>query len=136
MSDSQFATASFGQGIDVNMIQMLAATNIVANGGKYAPPHVVERVGTHINPILLQPQRQAITPQTAAKMTAMMQQVVQKGSGWTSRIKVFELDQAGKTGTSQIRVNVQYKQDVRSSFVGILHAPRQRCTMIVAIRWL
>src|SRR5437773_2246404 len=112
MSDSQFATASFGQGIDVNMIQMLAATNIVANGGKYAPPHVVERVGTHINPLLLQPQRQAITPQTAAKMTAMRQQVVQQGSGWTSRIEGFELHQAGKTGTSQIPVNGQYTQDV------------------------
>src|SRR3989440_4675441 len=87
MSDSQYATASFGQGIDVNMVQMLAAINVVANGGKYGPPHVVERVGTHINPVLLQPQRQAISPQTAAKMTAMMQQVVQHGSGWTSRIK-------------------------------------------------
>src|SRR5438046_10269153 len=107
MSDSQFATASFGQGIDVNMIQMLAATNIVANGGKYAPPHVVERVGTHINPILLQPQRQAITPQTAAKMTAMTQQVVQNGSGWTSRLKGFELDQPGKTATAQTPVYAQ-----------------------------
>ena len=134
MSDSQFATASFGQGIDVNMIQMLAATNIVANGGKYAPPHVVERVGTHINPILLQPQRQAITPQTAAKMTAMMQQVVQKGSGWTSRIKGFELDQAGKTGTSQIPVNGQYTQDVWTSFVGFLPAQHPRFTMLVVIR--
>src|SRR5438874_7808705 len=134
ISDSQFATASFGQGIDVNMIQMLAATNIVANGGKYAPPHVVERVGTHINPILLQPQRQAITPQTAAKMTAMMQQVVQKGSGWTSRIKGFELDQAGKTGTSQIPVNGQYTQDVWTSFVGFLPAQHPRFTMLVVIR--
>src|SRR5437764_4114824 len=35
MQDSQFATASFGQGIDVNMVQMLAAINVVANGGKY-----------------------------------------------------------------------------------------------------
>ncbi len=108
MADSQYATAAFGQGIDVNMVQMLAAINVVANGGKYAPPHVVERVGTQVNPVLLQPQRQVITPQTAAKMTAMMQQVVQHGSGWTSRIKGFELDQAGKTGTSQIPVNGQY----------------------------
>src|SRR4029077_17339340 len=36
MADAQYATASFGQGIDVNMVQMLAAVNVVANGGKYA----------------------------------------------------------------------------------------------------
>src|SRR5256714_7129113 len=134
MSDSQYATASFGQGIDVNMVQMLAAINVVANGGKYAPPHVVERVGTHINPVLLQPQRQAISPPTAANMTAMMQQVVQHGSGWTSRIKGFELDQAGKTGTSQIPVNGQYTQDVWASFVGFLPAQHPKFTMLVVIR--
>ncbi len=134
MADSQYATAAFGQGIDVNMVQMLAAINVVANGGKYAPPHVVERVGTQVNPVLLQPQRQVITPQTAAKMTAMMQQVVQHGSGWTSRIKGFELDQAGKTGTSQIPVNGQYTQDVWASFVGFLPAQHPRFTMLVVVR--
>jgi len=134
MQDSQFATSSFGQGIDVNMVQMLAAINVVANGGKYAPPHAVERIGTQLNPLLLQPQRQVITPATAAKMTAMMEQVVQKGSGWTSRIRGFELDQAGKTGTSQIPVNGKYTQDVWSSFVGFLPSLHPRFTMIVVIR--
>jgi stage V sporulation protein D (sporulation-specific penicillin-binding protein) len=134
MSDSQYATTSFGQGIDVNMVQMLAAANVIANGGKYAPPHVVERVGTHVNPLLMEPQRQAISPETAAKMTAMMQQVVQHGSGWTSRIRGFELDQAGKTGTSQIPVNGQYTQDVWASFVGFLPAQHPRFTMLVVVR--
>jgi len=134
MADSQYATAAFGQGIDVNMVQMLAAINVVANGGKYAPPHVVERVGTQVNPLLLQPQRQVISAQTAAQMTVMMQQVVQHGSGWTSRIRGFEFDQAGKTGTSQIPVNGQYTQDVWSSFVGFLPAQHPRFTMLVVVR--
>ncbi len=134
LADSQFATAAFGQGIDVNMVQMLAAVNVIANGGKYAPPHVMERVGTKLNPLLLQPQRQVITPDTAAKMTAMMESVVQNGSGWTSRVKGFELDQAGKTGTSQIPVNGQYTQDVWASFVGFLPAQHPRFTMIVVVR--
>jgi len=95
----------------------------------------MERVGTRINPLLLQPQRQVITPETAAKMTAMMQSVVQHGSSGTySRIKGFELDQAGKTGTSQIPVNGQYTQDVWASFVGFLPAQHPRFTMLVVIR--
>jgi len=134
MQDSQYATASFGQGIDVNMVQMLSAINVVANGGKYAPPHVVERIGSHINPVMLQPQRQVISPATAAQMNAMMKQVVQNGSGWTSRIRGFELNQAGKTGTSQIPVNGKYTQDVWASFVGFLPADKPRFTMIVVVR--
>src|SRR2546428_11496266 len=107
MSDSQYATTAFGQGIGVNMVQMLAAVNVIANGGRYAPPHVVERVGSTINPLLLKPQRQVITGATAQQMTAMIENVVHHGSGWTSRVKGFELDQAGKTGTAQIPVNGQ-----------------------------
>jgi cell division protein FtsI/penicillin-binding protein 2 len=134
MADAQYATASFGQGIDVNMVQMLSAINVVANGGKYAQPHLVERVGTRINPVLLQPQRQVISADAAAKMTTMMQAVVQHGSGWTSRIPGFQLDQCGKTGTSQIPVNGQYTQDVWASFVGFLPAQHPRFTMIVVVR--
>jgi stage V sporulation protein D (sporulation-specific penicillin-binding protein) len=134
MGDAQYATTAFGQGIDVNMVQMLAAVNVIANGGRYAPPHVVERVGNAINPVLLQPQRQVITAETARQMTVMMEQVVQHGSGWMSRVKGFELDQAGKTGTSQIPVNGQYTQDVWSSYVGFLPANHPRFTMIVVMR--
>jgi stage V sporulation protein D (sporulation-specific penicillin-binding protein) len=134
MGDAQYATSAFGQGIDVNMVQMLAAVNVIANGGRYAPPHVVERVGTTINPLLLQPQRQVISPATAAQMTTMMEAVVQHGSGYTSVVKGFGLDQTAKTGTSQIPVNGQYTQDVWASFVGFLPAQHPRFTMLVVIR--
>ncbi len=134
MADSQYATTAFGQGIDVNMVQMLSAVNVVANGGKYAPPHVVERIGNRINPVVLQPQRQVISAATAKQMTAMMKAVVQFCSGWTSRVNGFELDQAGKTGTSQIPVKGKYTQKVWASFVGFLPAKNPRFTMIVVIR--
>jgi stage V sporulation protein D (sporulation-specific penicillin-binding protein) len=134
MADSQYATAAFGQGIDVNMVQMLAAVNVIANGGKYAPPHVVERVGNNINPVMLQPQRQVISASAAKQMTAMMEQVVQNGSGFTARVPGFELDETGKTGTSQIPVKGQYTQNVWASYVGFLPANNPRFTMIVVIR--
>ena len=116
------------------MVQMLAAVNVIANGGRYAPPHVVERVGNALNPVLLQPQRQVISADAARQMTTMMEAVVQHGSGWMSRVKGFELDQAGKTGTSQIPVNGQYTQDVWASYVGFLPANHPRFTMMVVMR--
>ncbi len=134
MGDSQFATISFGQGVDVNMVQMLAAVNVIANGGRYAPAHVVERIGNTLNPLLIAPQRQVISPAAAAQMTAMMEQVVQNGSGFNSRIRGFEKDQAGKTGTSQIPVNGKYTQDEWTSFVGFLPAQHPKFTMLVVIR--
>ena len=134
MADAQYATSAFGQGIDVNMVQMLSAVNVIANGGKYAPPHVVERVGTQINPLILQQQRQVISPAAAAQMTTMMEAVVQHGSGYTSVVHGFALDQTAKTGTSQIPVNGQYTQDVWASFVGFLPAQHPRFTMLVVVR--
>jgi cell division protein FtsI/penicillin-binding protein 2 len=134
MADSQYATTAFGQGVDVNMVQMLAAINVIANGGKYAPPHVVERIGNRINPVMLLPQRQVVSPKTAKQMTAMMEGVVQNGSGWTSKVPGFELNQAGKTGTSQIPVKGKYTQQVWASFVGFLPADHPRFTMIVVVR--
>ena len=134
MADSQYATTSFGQGIDVNMVQMLAAVNVVANGGKYAPPHVVERIGNKINPVMLQPQRRVISAATAKQMTAMMEDVVKYGSGFTARVPGFELDETGKTGTSQIPVNGKYTQNVWASYVGFLPANNPRFTMIVVMR--
>ncbi|MEP6752937.1 MAG: penicillin-binding protein 2 [Candidatus Dormiibacterota bacterium] len=134
MADSQYATTAFGQGVDVNMVQMLSAINVIANGGKYAPPHVVERIGNKINPVMLQPQRQVVSPATAQQMMAMMKGVVQNGSGFTTRVPGFELNQAGKTGTSQIPVNGKYTQNVWASFVGFLPANHPRFTMIVVVR--
>jgi len=134
MADSQYATVSFGQGIDVNMVQMLSAVNVVANGGKYAPPHVVERVGTKLNPVLVQQQRQVISAATAAQMTTMMEAVVQKGSGSLARVPGFEKDETGKTGSSQIPVNGQYSSDVWTSYVGFLPAQHPRFTMLVVVR--
>jgi stage V sporulation protein D (sporulation-specific penicillin-binding protein) len=134
LSDSQYATTAFGQGIGVNMVQMLSAINVVANGGKYAPPHVVERMGATINPLLLKPERQVITAATAQQMTTMMEAVVQKGSGFTARVKGFENNESGKTGTAQIPVNGQYTLDVWSSYVGFLPANHPKFTMLVVMR--
>jgi cell division protein FtsI/penicillin-binding protein 2 len=131
---SEMATTAFGQGIDVNMVQMLAALNVIPNGGKYARPHVVDRVGGKPTPLSQAAPRQVISAATAAQMNQMMKSVVQHGSGSLARIPGFENDEAGKTGTSQIPVSGQYTQDVWSSYVGYMPASNPRFTMLVVIR--
>ena len=128
------ATASFGQGIAVNMVQMCSALNVIANHGRYAPPHVVERIGGQPTN-LAATQRQVISPEAADQMTQMMKSVVQNGSGWTARVPGFEKDQAGKTGTSQMAENGVYSFDhVWASYAGFLPADNPRYTMLVVVR--
>jgi cell division protein FtsI/penicillin-binding protein 2 len=130
------ATTAYGQGINVNMVQMLAAINVIANRGKYAQPHVVERIGSTPSPFSRQPQRQAISPETAAQMTRMMEQVVQDpNTGFTQRIPNFEKDQAGKTGTAQIFEKGEYSlENLWASYVGFLPSDNPKFTMLVVIR--
>ena len=131
---SEMATMSFGQGINVNMVQMIAAVNVIANGGRYAQPHVVERAGGKPTAQSLAPARQVVSAATAAQVNEMMKAVVQNGSGSMARVAGFEKDEAGKTGTSQMPVNGQYTQDVWSSYVGYLPASNPRFVMLVVVR--
>jgi cell division protein FtsI/penicillin-binding protein 2 len=133
--DSELATAAFGQGMVVNQVQMLAALNVIANGGRYAQPHVVERIGVQANPMVGASQPQVISPETAQQMNRMMQSVVVNGSGYTARIQGFEKDEAGKTGTSQMPENGQYSADhVWASYAGFLPADNPKFTMLVVVR--
>jgi cell division protein FtsI/penicillin-binding protein 2 len=130
--DSEVATASFGQGIAANMVQMCAAVNVVANQGRWVQPHVVQSIGGASPGTFAS--RQVVSPQTAATMTQMMDSVVQHGSGYMARVKGFELDQAGKTGTSQIPENGKYSDHVWASYVGFMPADNPRFTMLVVVR--
>jgi cell division protein FtsI/penicillin-binding protein 2 len=94
----------------------------------------VASVGGRPTELSQQVPRQVISAATAAQMNEMMKSVVQHGSGSMARIGGFELDEAGKTGTSQIPVNGQYTQDVWSSYVGYMPASNPRFTMLVVVR--
>ena len=130
---TELATAAFGQGVAVNMVQMCAAVNVIANGGRWVQPHVVRQVGDR--PAGTPAVRQAVSRETAGTMTQMMESVVQHGSGYMARVQGFEQDEAGKTGTSQIPENGRYSPDhVWASYVGFLPADNPRFTMLVVVR--
>jgi cell division protein FtsI/penicillin-binding protein 2 len=130
--ESELATAAFGQGVAVNMVQMATALNTVVDGGVLVQPHVVDRIGAAAP--RLSPPRQVIKPETAAEMNQMMRSVVQHGSGWTGRIPGFELDEGGKTGTAQIPEGGRYSTDhVWASYFGFLPAQHPRFTMLVML---
>ena len=86
-------TASYGQGVAVSPVQLLAAYNVFANGGFYLEPSLL-RSGSDTKP------HRVIETETAEAMLTMLEHVV-TGEGTTgARAAVPGFDVAGKTGTA------------------------------------
>ncbi|MFN2569403.1 MAG: peptidoglycan D,D-transpeptidase FtsI family protein [Candidatus Dormibacteria bacterium] len=139
IQDSEFATDSFGQGLTVTPVQLLAAINAVANGGVWVQPHAVESrtdpVSGAVTPFI-PATRRVISPATAVTLSTMMTGVVDNkgGSGFLARIPAFAHKIAGKTSTASQPTNGHYAGDVDVSFAGFLPADNPRFTMLVLLR--
>jgi cell division protein FtsI/penicillin-binding protein 2 len=97
------ATASFGQGVTVTPLQMLAAYAAIANGGTLYKPYVVAekiRADKSVEITKPQPVRQVISQKTASMLSAMLVSVVENGHGKRAAVPGYFI--AGKTGTAQV----------------------------------
>ncbi|MBO0707309.1 MAG: penicillin-binding protein 2 [Candidatus Dormibacteraeota bacterium] len=132
LSGVQEATAAYGEGLDVTMVQMAAAINTIANGGVYVQPHLVQSIGGATQTY---GSHRAVKAQTADEMKAMMRSVDQYGEGRQARIPAFQYDMSGKTGTSQIPVNGKYSPtDFWSSFAGFMPSQNPQFTMLMMLK--
>lgn len=133
------ATISFGQGVTTSAVQLATAISAIANGGNLMKPYVVERilddsgnVAQKFGPQML---RRVISPETAQKVTKMMESVTaQGGTGTNAAVDGFRV--AGKTGTAQKAdpVTHRYSASKRTgSFIGFVPADKPRLTILVII---
>ena len=95
---------AFGQErLQVTPMQMAMVAAGIANGGVVMRPYVVERVtapdGSTVTRTKPKMYSRAVSPQTAAELTQMMEQVVQAGTGTAAQIPGVPV--AGKTGTAE-----------------------------------
>jgi len=132
------ATASFGQGIAVTPLQLLAAYTALANGGRLFKPYIVDEIvnpdGTRekTRPELL---AQPISKRTSRLITGMLTSAVENGHGKNAGVPGFWV--AGKTGTAQVARTdgvVGYQTDATiGSFVGFAPAYDPKFVMLVKI---
>lgn len=129
------ATASFGQGIAVTPIQMLAAVNVIANRGKLVRPAVVSSVlNDGLEKIKIEPKiiRQVIKPEAAKIVGEMMVSAVENGEAKWAKVKGYKI--AGKTGTAQIPIAGHYDPTkTNASFVGFAPADKPKFVMLVKL---
>lgn len=115
------ATNSFGQNINVNMIQMISAYSSLINDGKYYQPHIVKRIESangevvkENSPVLV---RQTVTASTSKYLRKYLENTVELGTAHKAYIEGYSI--AGKTGTAQKIPRADLKWVI--SFIG--HAP-------------
>ncbi|MBQ9437615.1 MAG: penicillin-binding protein 2 [Lachnospiraceae bacterium] len=104
MGPTELATASFGQGFNVTMIQMAAAFSSMVNGGKYYQPYVVKRIinseGITVKNNEPKVIKQTVAESTSEKMREYGKAVVTDGTGKTARPAGYMI--GGKTGTAEM----------------------------------
>jgi cell division protein FtsI (penicillin-binding protein 3) len=96
---------SFGQGIAVTGVQMLAAYAAIANGGEYIRPTLIKKDQSQVadlepeNDHQLKKRMRVFAPKTSEDLTSALVGVVEKGTGVPVQIPHFKI--AGKTATAQ-----------------------------------
>jgi len=136
-SSSSMGTVPIGTGEAVTPLQILDAYNMVANGGEYVAPRLVEATISakgveHVLPV--QHERRALSPYTVSELLPMLEQVTEDGTALAARIPGYTV--AGKTGTAQIPSTTRpgYQEGAWSAtFVGFAPAQNHALTTLVML---
>jgi len=128
---------AFGYTVAVTPLQTLTLYNAVANNGEMVKPIFVKEIKEwnktikKYDKIVINPR--ICSPETIAKVRAVLKNVVKKGTGRALYSKDFSM--AGKTGTAQINYGSNGGADkyYASSFVGYFpaDAPKYSCIVVV-----
>lgn len=103
MGETELATATFGQGQNVTMVQMITGYCSLINGGYYYEPHMVSKViasdGSVVKNVSPRVLKQTISAQTSEKIVDYCIGVVEEGTGKNARPAGYRI--GGKTGTAE-----------------------------------
>jgi cell division protein FtsI (penicillin-binding protein 3) len=133
-------TVAYGQGLASTSIQLVAAINVIANGGVYVAPKLV--AGTIDAAGVLEPApdsatRRVVRPEVAQQVNLMMREVVCTGTAGAAQIDGVTV--AGKTGTGLKALEGGGYEDedgnrrYYSSFAGYFPAEDPQVTVLVSI---
>jgi cell division protein FtsI/penicillin-binding protein 2 len=138
--DVNFATAAFGQGIELTPINLMRAFSVIANGGKLINMSIIDSVkeGDTITKAETKILKENIFSKEALnQLTKMLVQVTESGYGKKARVPGYNV--AGKTGTSQIPFaslgidKSGYSEKTWQSFIGFFPAFEPKILMLVKL---
>ncbi len=129
-----FATASFGQGIQMTPIQLVRAYCVIANGGKLIKPYLVEKITNpddivkdyNLKSDIETEEEKIISSRIAYQLSAMLVSVVENGFAKQAQVPGYFI--AGKTGTAQVSFGALgiekegYSEKTIQTFIGFAPA--------------
>ena len=120
-------TISFGHGLSVTPLQLLAGVATLVNGGEYHPPTLLAR-----GPDEETPGVRIISTKTSDMMRGLMRLVVTDGTGRKADVAGYEV--GGKTGTAEKAANGGYRhKSVLSSFVAAFPMDNPRYAVLIMV---
>lgn len=103
MGSVDLATNSFGQNINVTMIQLASAFASLINGGHYYQPHLVKQIvdedGSIVKNVDKVLVKDTVSKKTSEWLKDTLYQTVEKGTGKEAKIDGYTI--GGKTGTAE-----------------------------------
>ena len=139
---SERVTVAYGQGVASTSVQLAAAVNVIANGGNYVEPRLVDAIvgrDGEITATAPSATREVVRPEVAIEMQRLMRQVVCRGTATLAQLGIENFHVAGKTGTGfKAQPNGTYLNDkgefvYYASFVGFFPAENPQVTVLVSI---
>lgn len=103
MGVTDLATNSFGQNFYVTMLQMVAGTGALVNGGNYYKPYVVQQILDEGNRVIGNTEptlvRKIVSEDTVEVIREGMRGCVEYGTGKRAAVEGYDI--GGKTGTAE-----------------------------------
>lgn len=121
--DIDLATASFGQGIAVNQLQMLQAFNTIANDGSL--------VKVHLNQQSQIESKLVFNQKTTNLMKEILKYAVENSP--VASLKPNNMEVCAKSGTAQVAVKGEYSDNTIGSYIGFSPCQNPKFSMIVTV---
>jgi len=128
----------FGQEISVTALQLANAFCALSNGGVLMKPRLVSQIVRPDGEVVWRSEPQAVRrvlkPSTATQILAVLEQVVERGTGKACKLSRWTC--GGKTGTAQIAWHGRYPDGAfTGSFIGIAPASNPRVVCLISVYW-
>lgn len=123
----ELMTISFGHGIAVSPMHVVAGIGAMANGGFFVPPTVLKReAGADMH------EHRVLKPETSVEMNRLFRLVVEKGTARKADVPGYPV--GGKTGTAEKSKAGGYaRKALLSSFVGVFPADAPEYAILVIV---
>jgi cell division protein FtsI/penicillin-binding protein 2 len=135
--DVDLITTSYGYGIAITPLQLINAYTAIANKGVLIKPNLIYKIKKGEEETVVSKReviREVITEKTAKRVTDMMVNVVENGTGVAAQIPGYYI--AGKTGTAN-KLNLKTGKYIKganvTSFCGFFPATDPQYTILVIV---